>query len=210
MIKNLLVCGLLGLNSAFAAVPVEDPQGFLKQLDQIYSTVPFEAAFKCGDIAKIRTFNTHCIFGCGTDGCSVVCHSVNDVAVRTVSECSEEQISLIDADGTMNFVTRENYLAKSGNLLRSELANLDILLGMNGRITLEAMTPVSFTLLISEKAIDAFEVKGKYWADRGPGLEPYPIDFAFTVNKDQPAVGQILFLKVFNMKMYKVQDIQRP
>jgi hypothetical protein len=190
--------------SAQASAIVADPQGLLANIDVAYASVPFADAFHCGDVAKLRLFNKDCKFGCDPNGwgCGAVCQSSNDEYTRMVGECSDESVSLIESDGTTDFVSADEYRKDSGNLLRRELASLDVFVGFPGTVAVQSLEPIQFALP-SGAAIDAWELTGRFKMANGD------IEVKYDVARSGPAVGQILMKRIANMKIYKVRELTR-
>lgn len=201
--RAILALVILVPVSNAAALEIRDPKSLLAQLDQLSVRVPFSESFHCGDTAKIRIFHKDCKFGCQSGvGCMAICQDSNDEFDRTVADCVDDTVSLIDADGTTNVIAAADYQKFSGNLLRQDLGTLDQFIGLAGYIELDDLQPVQFALPTG-KNVDAMELTGKFVTPNGA------LAFLYDVAKSAPGVAQILFKRIDTQKIFKVRDFAR-
>ncbi len=123
--------------------------------------------------------------------------------MRTAGECSADSISLIDADGTIDVLSTEEFQQLRGNLLRRELAALDVFLGMTGTVSILSSASTPFALASGE-TIPSWEIQGSFTNPTGRSLS-----WLYQVGVKTPGIAQVLFKRVNGTKIFKVREINR-
>ena len=201
-----LVFALLSF-SAFGAV-IEDPKGLLGTLDASRTKAEFADAFRAGDQVTLRIFNTDCVWGCGADGCGSMCTVVNADFEKRIAEASADRATAVVTNGTSETYDRAEYEAGGRNLLTKTLAELDVFLGMNGKVVLKSLDPIDFLLADGSK-IPAFRLLAEFVAKENS------MELEYQVSPRGPGLAEILFVKIGGYrgqggeKMFKIKAIAR-
>ncbi|MBC7397355.1 MAG: hypothetical protein H7333_07915 [Bdellovibrionales bacterium] len=208
---GLLLAATAGLlSNVQAQTLIEDPNHLLNQVDQFVngSSLSFQKALTCGDIATFDHPVDKCEIGCSEDGCWTSCQSSEKVVSHKVSQCSETQVSIFSDDAENVDYTRDEYAQLQGNLLRKFMANLSTYISASGKLALKQVQNSTFVLdpkVPGSPAYSAMQVTGQFI----PEGSARGMDVLFTVLKDVPGVAQIARFRINNETWFRLKSIQK-
>jgi hypothetical protein len=207
MQKPALLVFVLGtiLASSTPAAVVEDPKGLLANLNASRTRPEFSEAYKLGDEITLRIFNQDCHFGCGADGCGAVCTEVNADFTRKIVEGTPDEATAVTSDGTSQTFARSDFESAGKQFLVPTLENLDVFLGMKGKVVLDSLTPID-AALGDGTTVPALDLKGRLvTAENSMIIEFHVAKGGSTV----PGLAEVLFEKIDAMKMFRVKSFAR-
>jgi len=213
--QNISVAFLLAVSALFSSVAtagqIEDPQGLLKTLATTRSASEFTDSFQMNDEITLRIFNKDCIWGCGPDGCGLVVQKMNPVSQKKLEKDGPAKATAVCTDGNSDVFARSEYESFGKSTLLKALSELDVFLGMSGKVLLTSLTPMDFVLANTSK-IPAFQLRAEFVTAENS------MEIEFIVAKDKkmvPGIAEILFLRIGGYqgqggeKLFKVKALSR-
>jgi len=190
------------------AAAIEDPQGYLTQIEGTRALGGFAEAYRLNDQCTVRLLSRNCTFHCGEFLNDFLCASFCESwdaswpdLPKTLVEAGDETATAVLGDGTVEAYERLEFEAGKGGMLRKLLTGIDVFVGLAGKVKLESLKSVDYPMT-GQPPVPAYQLTGAFEVDGGGTLE-----LDIVVGKNVPGIAEILFLKVGPSKIFRVRSI---
>lgn len=182
--------------------PVLDPKNVLSQVDLFLGEQNFETTLVCESKARYFAPVQQADLGCDDSGCWSGYQTIESAEGNfEVHNCSADAVSIYSDTGYIWDISKADFEAVHGNMIRLFLPTVSDIFGYEGTVTLDSVVAAQYTLPSGIK-LPAVNIQGEF---RFPGAK-YSFPLLVTVVKSAPGVAQMARLRLGNQSWLRLKE----